>query len=33
MLRELYVMFDCGGISTGKDKIYHITEVNGGKFS
>lgn len=33
MLRELYDMFEWDGIRIGKDKIRHIAEVNGGKFS
>jgi len=33
MWRELCVMFDSGGMSTGRDKIYHAMEGNGEEFS
>lgn len=30
---ELYVMFDSGGMSTGRDRIYHAKEGNGEEYS
>lgn len=33
MWRELYVMFDSGRMSTGRDIIYHAMEGNGEEYS